>query len=162
MQTVNFSDQKTMDIARFFHIFGTTVWVGGMFFAYALLRPVAAALLQPPERLRLWNATFERFFVWVWVSVAVMLGSGLWMIAMMGGFAAAPLHVHMMFAIGVLMMAIFGYVFFAPYRRLRRFVDAQDWQAAGAALGQIRRLVGINLALGLVTIAVGTVGRSLA
>jgi len=150
-----------MDIARFIHVLGSVVWVGGMFFAYVALRPVAASLLQPPERLRLWSATFERFFLWVWLSVAGILASGLWMIGLMGGFAAAPVHVHIMFAIGILMMAIFLHIFFAPYRRLRRFAAGQDWPAAGQALGQIRRLVGINLTLGLITVAVGTAGRML-
>jgi uncharacterized membrane protein len=38
-------------------------------------------------------------------------------------------------------------------------VEQKDWKAAGAALGQIRKLVGINLTIGLVTLAVGTAGR---
>jgi uncharacterized membrane protein len=66
-----------------------------------------------------------------------------------------------MFAIGFVMMLIFLHIFFAPYRRLRRFAAAQDWPAAGQALAQIRKLVGINLTLGLVTVAVGTAGRLL-
>jgi uncharacterized membrane protein len=39
------------------HIASVIVWVGGMFFAYFCLRPAAAKLLQPPERLALWSAT---------------------------------------------------------------------------------------------------------
>ena len=150
-----------MDIARLIHVLGTVVWVGGMFFAYVALRPVAASLLQPPERLRLWEGTFRNFFMWVWVSVTGILASGLWMIMLMGGFTGAPVHVHIMFAIGAVMMAIFFHIYFAPYGRLKRFVAAQDWKAAGAALGQIRKLVGINLALGLITAAMGTAGRLL-
>jgi len=150
-----------MDIARFIHVLGTVVWVGGMFFAYVALRPVAASLLQPPERLRLWGGTFRSFFMWVWVSVTGILASGLWMIMLLGGFAGVPVHVHIMFAIGVVMMVIFVQIYFAPYGRLKGFVAVQDWKAAGAALGQIRKLVGINLVLGLITVAVGTAGRLL-
>lgn len=151
-----------MDIARFIHVLGVVIWVGGMFFAYVALRPVAAVLLQPPERLRLWDGTFRRFFTWVWVAVAGILASGLWMIMLMGGFGGMPLHVHVMFAAGVIMMLIFAHVYFAPYGRLKRLVSAQDWPAAGAALGQIRKLVGINLTLGLITLGVATAGRLLA
>ncbi|MCW5621060.1 MAG: CopD family protein [Burkholderiales bacterium] len=151
-----------MDIARFIHVLGIVIWVGGMFFAYVALRPVAAAVLQPPERLRLWEATFRRFFTWVWVAVAGILTSGVWMILLMGGFGRMPPHVHVMFAVGVIMMLIFAHVYFAPYGRLKRLVSAQDWAAAAAALGQIRNLVGINLMLGLITVAVGTAGRLLA
>jgi uncharacterized membrane protein len=59
------------------------------------------------------------------------------------------------------MMLIFAHVFFAPTRKLQRAVAAQDWKAGGAALGQIRMLIGINLIIGLVTIAVVFAGRAL-
>ncbi len=64
-----------------------------------------------------------------------------------------------MFALGLVMMAIFGHVFFAPYRRLKRGVAAQDWKEAGAALGQIRLLVGVNLSIGIVVISVAILGK---
>jgi len=147
-----------MQIPIFLHVLGVTVWVGGMFFAYVCLRPAAALLLEPPQRLRLWDGTFGRFFPWVWVAVAFILMSGFYMIWLMGGFADAPHHVHVMLLLGVAMTLIFAFVYFAPYRRLRRFVAAQDWKQAGAALGQIRKLVGVNLTLGILTITVGTLG----
>jgi uncharacterized membrane protein len=150
-----------MDIARFVHLLGAVIWVGGMFFAYVALRPAATTLLEPPQRLPLWRETFRRFFFWVWLSVAGLLTSGLWMIASFGGFAAAGLHIHLMLGLGIVMILIFAHVYFAPYRRLMRFVEQKDWKAAGAALGQIRKLVAVNLVLGLINIAVGTVGRLL-
>lgn len=144
-----------MIIAEYLHILGFTVWVGGMFFAYMTLRPVAATALDAPARLALWNGVFARFFAWVWASVALILGSGLYMMAQIG---KPPLYVSVMFVLGVVMMLIFAHVFFAPYRRLGRAVAAKDWQAGGAALGQIRKLVGINLVLGLLTITIGALG----
>jgi uncharacterized membrane protein len=59
------------------------------------------------------------------------------------------------------MMLIFGHVFFGPTRKLTRAVAEQNWKAGGAALGQIRLLIGINLSLGLLTIAVVFGGRML-
>ena len=47
-------------------------------------------------------------------------------------------------------------------KKLKRAVAGQDWPAGGAALGQIRLLIGINLLIGLVTIAVVFLGRALA
>jgi len=122
------------------------------------LRPAAAALLEPPQRLPLWQEAFRRFFFWVWLSVGGLLVSGIWMILMMGGLRAAPSHVHLMLLVGIVMMGVFAHVYFAPYRRLTRFVGQQDWKAAGAALGQIRKLVAVNLTLGLLNIGVGTLG----
>lgn len=143
----------------FLHVASVVIWVGGMFFAHQCLRPVAVAQLEPPQRLPLWAGVFSRFFPWVWAAVGVILASGLAMILQVG-FKNAPLNWHLMFGTGLVMMLIFLHVWFAPFRRLRRHVAAQEWPAAGAALNQIRRLVGVNILLGLVTIAIATVGRT--
>lgn len=149
-----------MTLSLFLHVLAVVVWVGGMFFAYIALRPVAASVLEPPQRLILWAGVLARFFPWVWASVVLILASGLYMLMLLGGLAA-PHYVLTMFALGVVMMAIFGHVFFAPYQRLKRAVAELDWIAGGAALGLIRKLIGINLTIGLLTIAVVFLGRPL-
>ncbi len=144
------------------HLLSVVIWVGGMFFAYMVLRPVAAGQLEPPARLRLWVGVFGRFFPWVWACVALILGTGLWMMfGVYGGFQA-PLYIHVMFGLGIVMMLIFMHVFFAPYGRLKRAVAAEDWPAGGKALGQIRMLVGTNTLIGLANIAIAAGGRYLA
>jgi uncharacterized membrane protein len=147
-------------VFKFFHLTGVVLWVGGMFFAWMCLRPVAAAQLEPPARLKLWAGVFARFFSWVWASVALVLLSGLWTLLQVG-FKNAPLHWHLMLTLGLLMGGIFVYVVMLPYAALKAAVAAQNWPAGGQALGRIRRLVGINLLLGTVTIAVATLGRLL-
>jgi uncharacterized membrane protein len=141
------------------HVLAIVVWVGGMFFAYMVLRPVAASQLEPPARLTLWAGVFKGFFPWVWVCVAAVLGSGLGMMFSVYGGFAAPIYIHAMFGIGIVMMLIFMHVFFAPYRRLTKAVAAQDWSEGGRQLAQIRRLVGINTLIGVANIVVATAGR---
>lgn len=151
-----------MSFAVLLHLIAVVIWVGGMFFAYVVLRPVAAAQLEPPVRLTLWVGVFGLFFPWVWSAIVAILATGFWMIfAVFGGMAGVGLHVHAMLGLGILMMLIFFHVYFAPYARLRRAVDAQDWPAGAKALGQIRMLVGINTLIGLLTVAVGGAGRYL-
>jgi uncharacterized membrane protein len=150
-----------MSLSLFLHVLGVVVWVGGMFFAYMALRPVAASVLEPPQRLTLWSGVFDRFFPWVWASVILILLTGLHMLNFLGGLSA-PLYVLAMFAIGIVMMLIFGHVFFLPYRKLKQAVAGQDWKTGGAALGLIRKLIGINLTLGLLTIVLAFLGRSVA
>jgi uncharacterized membrane protein len=128
-------------LATSLHVLAAVIWVGGMFFAYLALRP-AALKLEPP-----------RFFPWVWGSVVVLPFTGYWMIfSMFGGFDSTPLYALIMQYIGLAMIAIFLHVFFAPYRRLRRFVAAEDFPAAGKQLAQIRKLIALNLSLGLITV----------
>ncbi len=149
-----------MGSALLLHVIAAVVWVGGMFFAYMVLRPVAAAQLEPPQRLRLWVGVFGLFFPWVWVSVAILLASGLGLIfGFFGGMGGVRMHVHLMLALGGVMMLIFFHVFFAPYARLKRAVASADWPQGAKHLAQIRRLVGINTLLGVVTIAIAVGGR---
>lgn len=144
-----------MILAKFLHVLSVVIWVGGMFFAYMALRPVAAERLEPPQRLSLWEGVFSKFFPWVWISAALILASGLYMMAMLG---KPPVHVAIMFVLGIIMMLLFAHVFFAPFKRLKRAVAVQDWPAGGAALGQIRKLIAINLSLGILTVTVATLG----
>jgi uncharacterized membrane protein len=144
-----------MIVSKFLHILGFTVWIGGMFFAYMVLRPVAMSSLLPEQRLTMWAGVFAKFFGWVWVAIGLILGSGFYMMAQLG---TPPLYVTAMFVLGISMMGIFAHIFFAPYKRLRRAVAAQDWKVGGVALNQIRALVGTNLLLGLVTMALGALG----
>ncbi len=143
-----------MGTLKVLHILGVVIWVGGMFFAYMVLRPVVNQQLPLPQMLKFWQAVFTSFFHWVWLSITIILASGLHMIAEMGGFEKLPFNVYLMFAIGVMMMLIFIYVFFTAYRKLKRYVAAEEWEAAGIALVQIRVLIGLNLILGFVTIAI--------
>ena len=139
------------------HVLTVTIWVGGMFFAYNFLRPAAAEMLEPPHRLKLWVATFKRFFPWVWLSVVVILVTGL---GMMFSLPKAPVHVLIMALLGISMMLIFGHVYYGPYRRLKHAVSNENWPDGGKYLGKIRTLVGINTIIGLVTIIIATAGRS--
>lgn len=151
-----------MAVAIALHVLSSVLWVGGMFFAYMALRPVAASTLEPPQRLTLWAGVFGRFFPWVWTSIVVLLVSGYWIIfSVFGGMKGVGVHVHAMIGMGIIMMLLFMHVFFAPYRRLKRAVAAQDWPAGAVELGRIRRIMGINTLLGIAVIAIGAGGRYL-
>lgn len=142
------------------HVLSITIWVGGMFFAYMALRPAAATLLEPPQRLPLWAQSFARFFPWVWLAVILLPATGYWMIfAVFKGMANVGLYVHVMNGLGLVMIALYLWVFFVPYLKLRAAVAAQAWPEGGKALAQIRRIVGINLVLGLIVVAVASGGR---
>jgi len=144
------------------HVLSAVIWVGGMFFAYMALRPVAAILLEPPARLSLWCNVFGKFFPWVWLSVLSLLGSGYWMaLTLFSSFGNFPLFVNLMQGLGVLMMMLFMHLFFAPYKRMKQALATDDIPAAGKALAQIRIIIGINLILGLVVVIIGVAGDSL-
>lgn len=144
---------------KLLHVLSIIVWVGGMVFAHFFLRP-AVQTLEPAKRIPLMHATLTRFFQAVLVASLIVLGTGVWMI---GRIAKAtvqsgvdfnmPLGWWVMTVTGVLMVAIFGHIRFALHGRLGRAVQVTDWAAGAAALASIRTWVGINIGLGVATVA---------
>ena len=123
-----------------------------MAFAYFCLRPAAAQVLQPEQRLPLWSATFARFFRLVDIAVAVTVVTGLAML-IQTGFAQAPIGWHAMLVLGLAMAGVFGHIRASLFPALRRHCAASEWPAAAQALNGIRRLVAFNLVLAALTVA---------
>ena len=146
---------------KLIHLLAVLVWVGGMFFAYVVLRPAAAEALEPPQRLRLWNAVLRRFFNWAGGAIGAILITGFYLIYQYGSITHVASHVHIMLALGLLMMVIYGCVFFACYVPFSLHVARQHWKEAEERLGNIRKLVALNLALGLLTILVVEIGMAI-
>lgn len=139
-------------ILIFLHFASVIIWVGGMFFAYYCLRPAAADLLDPPKRLPLWVATFERFFRFTAIAVTLILISGFTMLFQFG-LQSAPIGWIIMMVLGLVMTLVFFYVYLVLYPRLRMHCSASAWPPAALALNTIRRLVGINLVLAVFAVA---------
>ena len=116
------------------------------------LRPVAAEILQPAQRLPLVAQTMQRFFALTWACIAILLLSGLAMLLAVG-MKNAPAGWHAMLGIGLVMFALFGHLYFGPFRRLKQAVSAADWPEGGRRVGQIAALVMVNLVLGVLAIA---------
>ncbi|HFD33445.1 MAG TPA: hypothetical protein ENJ28_12155 [Gammaproteobacteria bacterium] len=142
------------------HLLSAVIWVGGMFFAYMFLRPVAAMQLEPPMRLQLWVGVFKKFFPFVWLSILFLPLTGyLMMFNIWGSMGNTPLYVHIMNGLGVVMILIYLHVYFAPFQRLKEAVIKQDWPEGGKNLNIIRKMVGLNTLIGLTVITVASAGR---
>lgn len=146
-------------IAVALHALAAIVWVGGMVFAHFALRP-SLPVLEPPLPLKLWEQVFPRFFAWVWVAVVTLLVTGYALIyTTWGGMSDAPLPVHVMQGLGLVMTGLFAFLYTVPYQRFRARVAAADWAEAKAQQAIIRRIVVTNMTLGLITSATGASGR---
>lgn len=138
------------------HLICAVIWVGGMAFALMVLRP-SMAILAPPDRLALHTQVFQRFFRIVWHVMPILLLTGYIMLfTVFGGFKGVGWPVHVMHTAGLLMAVVFIWIFFAPWAAMRRAMAAGDQAGAVAALGRIRHLITVNLVIGLLTVALGT------
>ena len=142
------------------HLLALIVWLGGMFYTLACLRP-ALGVLDAPQRPKLMLAVLGRFFGIVDAAIGLVLLTGLgmlWFAWRAAQGAAAPFSMppswHLMIVGGLVMMAIFGHIRATQLKRLRAALQGQDAAAAGAALGRIRTLVTLNLALGVLLVVV--------
>ncbi|MBA1232052.1 hypothetical protein G7013_20615 [Pseudomonas viridiflava] len=137
------------------HLLASLVWVGGMFFAWMVLRPAVIAALDGPSRLKVWVQVFPRFFRWVWAAVVVLPITGIGMIQLsFTGFETAPRYVQIMMGLYVVMVALFLRIHSLQLPELVRAVETEQWAEGAAALGKIRRLVGINLLIGLAVVVI--------
>jgi uncharacterized membrane protein len=139
------------------HVLSALIWVGGMFFAWMILRPAAMKALEGPARLKLWVEVFQGFFRWVWVTVVLLPVSGVGMLHLQNsGFETAPRYVQIMMGLYVVMTALFLRIQALLLPELRTAVAGQDWPMGAAVLGRIRRLVGVNLIIGVVVVAIAS------
>lgn len=140
------------------HVFFAIIWVGGMFFAYWILRP-ALEHLALPERIPLWIGVLKNFFSWVWVIVILQPVTGYWMVFHeIGGFHRAGLHVIVMHALGWVMIFIFLYMYFFMFSRMKRMAREELYPEAGLYMKKVKKMVSINLVLGIVVSILAAVG----
>lgn len=142
------------------HVLGAVIWVGGMAFALMVLRPAVHEVLEPPQRLALMAAVFRRFFLFIWHAMPIVILSG-WALFFNwhGGFSTAAWNLHAMHLIGLIMGLVFLGVFFGPWRAMRLALAAENRPAAARAVESIRKLIVMNLILGLGVIAISLIGR---
>lgn len=148
-----------LSLVQALHGMAATAWVGGIFFAYMALRPAANVTLAPAQRLPLWQSAYTHFFPWVWLMIIILLTTGYADVFIrFNSFAQLPLYLKLMHGIGLLMVILFGYLYFRLYRQLSHFVLADDIPAAASVMTKMRPVMAINLGLGMLITAIGIAG----
>ncbi len=139
------------------HVVAAALWIGGVFFAFMVLR--AAAPPEPALRLATLARAFTRFFPWVWVFIGTLVFTGY---AMLAEGVPKPWPVRAMEGVGWLMFALFAVLSLRLLPQFRRALAAGDLPAAAVAVARMRMLIGTNLLLGIVLIGLGAAARHLA
>ena len=148
-----------MTVLLALHVVAATVWVGGMFFAYVILRPSVGGIEPATERPKLWRRVFDRFFLYVSISVVTLFATGYGIIFLVyGGFAGLGFHIHLMNLTGLIMFAAYGHLRFAAWPKFRNAVDDGDFETAGKRLNLMRYIIAVNLGLGWITILTAITG----
>jgi uncharacterized membrane protein len=154
------------------HMGATVVWIGGLFFQAVILAPALRASSFDDQGLRLLEAVRRRFEPLAWLSLAILIATGLTQMSaspFYDGFlkidsrwATSILLKHL--TIGLMLLAA-GYQTWVLQPRLGRLAILQAKGAAPAGVGQqlgkrIARLHQFNLALGLLVLALTALART--
>lgn len=141
-------------VAIILHLIAINIWVGGMFFIIVVLGKVVSTF-DIPNQHAFWEHLLKRFFLWVWLAVFGLLGSGAVMIIhRFGGLTGSPLYVRVMATFGILMTLVFFTIYFVNYRRFLRELHAGNIEASRHQLRLIRQLGIVNMVLGLCVVIV--------
>ena len=123
--------------------------------------PLAAAFDAVENALHAWLTEMPRFGLHGLYLLSTSCSALKWalLFGFYGGFAGTGWHVHLMHLTALVMAAVFLSVAFGPWRAFRSAFDRGDRAGAAAAVERIRNRMQMNLALGVLTIAVAAFGR---
>ena len=146
------------ELTKFFHLAAGLIWLGGMTILLVAVRPAVILQLEPSQRIPLLHGILSRFLKLVGLCIAILLVTGGLMFAGVD-MKIAPKGWHVMLGLGFVMFAIFGHLYFVPFRRLQHSMAMADWPTAAKQLAQIHTLVLTNFALGWLAVAAVVVWR---
>lgn len=147
------------DYAKLLHLIAGIVWMGGMTFMLFALRPAALTTMDAQPRAVLMGRVWERFYSWVLVAVVVLFGTGTHLYTstfraarLANGNGSVPLGWNVMLVLGVIMMLVFGHIYFAGFKKYKRAIAAAEWPLAARAGALIHKMTLLNFALGWLAI----------
>jgi len=147
------------DYAKLLHLVAGIVWMGGMTFMLFALRPAALAALDAQPRAILMGEVWKRFYILVLLAIVALFTTGthLYTATFRAAKAAVgqgsvPLGWNIMLVLGLIMMLIFGHIYFAGFKKYKRAVAAGEWPIAAKAAGLMHTMTLINFTLGWLAI----------
>lgn len=120
------------------HILFAMVWIGGMIYTLIFLRPSLNVLKTQEQKFELMGKVYGRFFAAVWLSIAVLFLTGMYLWhSYRKDFYQNPIF-HFKLFLFFLMFLIFSYIYFFLYRK--------------GKLSPIPGLVWVNTILGILIV----------
>lgn len=160
-----------LSLAYWLHMLATILWIGGLSAVVLLVLPAARQGLEVEQYARLLDRIERRLDPLGWLSLAVLLGTGLFqmsanpnyagLLAINNRWAIAILIKHLLFLV---MIAVSAYLTWGLFPSLRRIalLRARGQEVAGAER-LVRReltLLRLNLILGVVILALTSLARA--
>lgn len=158
-------EQAALTLAFWLHMAATIVWIGGLFYQAVVVNPALERF--PDQRGRLANDLRRRFQPLAWLSLFVLIGTGLLqmsgnpnyegLFAVSNPWSRSILAKHV--AIGV-MVLVAAYQTWVLNPRLSLLALKQEAAASDQVAGDISRLNRVSLALGMLVLGLTALART--
>ncbi len=138
------------------HMLAAVVWIGGMVFNLLVVRP-SMGVVDLPQRLKLADNILRRFIPVVWISVGLLVLTGLLMtlkrvasfeILLKTGYGNILI---LKLTLVAVMISIVVLIRYSLLPRFESLIDSQS-SALNKVLGQMVTLVKVNLVLGVLVL----------
>ena len=123
------------------------------------LRPAAIAAMEAQSRAILMGEVWKRFFALVLAAIVLLFTTGTHLYTqtfratrLATGDGGVPLGWNIMLVLGLVMMLIFGHIYFAGFKKYKRAIAAGDWPLAAKAASLIHTMTLVNFSLGWLAI----------
>ena len=161
-----------LSAAYWLHMAATVAWVGGLLFQ-AVLLPAATQGLEPQARARFFDSLSRRFQPIAWLSLAILVFTGLTQMAahpkyagllvIEGRWAQAILAKHLAFGGMVLIAAVQTWILqprLAHHMLLEAAGTVPDDEAIAPTRQRLDRLTRVNAVLALIVLALTAIART--
>jgi uncharacterized membrane protein len=158
-------EQAALTIAFWLHMAATIVWIGGLFYMAVIVNPALERL--PEQRGRLAEDMRRRFQPLAWLSLFVLIGTGLLqmsgnpnydgLFAFSNPWSRSILAKHI--AIGV-MVLVAAYQTWVLNPRLSRLALKQEVGASDQVANELSRLNRVSLAFGILVLGLTALART--
>lgn len=154
------------------HMAATIIWIGGLFFQAAVLTPVLAKTSPAEDQLQLLDAVRRRFDPLAWLSLAVLIATGLsqmsanpnylGFLAIDNTWSAAILSKHLVIGVMILVASYQTWVLYPQLGRSLLLRAGGTDAAPGLARLRARQIrsIRLNLLLSIVVLALTAIART--
>lgn len=161
----------TLSLIYTAHMLATVVWIGGILYQALFLQPALVSIQDPEISLRLFERLRQRFQPTAWLSLAVLIGTGMiqmaanpyyeGFLAIENTWAKAILLKHLVIIAMIVVAALQSFVLYPKLTRsLLLQTKAIDPPAEYRDVAKEKNLIRLNILLSIVVLLLTAIARA--
>lgn len=142
------------------HELGSLILIGSMFLVLAVLMPAIERVRSPRQRLRLRRGVYGRMFLWAWIGLLLLWGTGVAEL-MLHADGDLPAHLVLMGVLSLLFMLVFLFAQFGLHVKALVVLEDGNSEHARYLLHRLRPILMLALILAIAVAVLDVSGPGL-